>query len=509
MTNNKKQKKQKTRQRTLTSEITDSGPGSLRSVTDPPPISRSSSGTAAAPDNMGAQQNSGNRRGSPENGSHGRTASSPLPALTTSDRDEGATHSHRPSPPLGPSKNLSQNSRDSRGSGPNPNASARPTLEEVTDEDDQRPSGVRSTRSTNNLMSTGNRDGNQYHPDEIALKLAVVPPTPHHGPSERQMSSERGHRLPGSSPMPSSSPYPQGTQVYEPKASDSLRESDRRARRAEKQRHNHADSIESAELHLAVRNSLADIQDNDASDASSPHQLWNDRNLNAATAALARERLLHESTEVFQRCRAAWARSEQRLREFRVEDDRLMAEELYITQLRESQDRELAEEINLRQQTSARERAEFESRQRTVENYISQERERSRKPRADNSKVDSRWSETRPLLAPGRDLSEEREKAAHRHTHTFADRVILQRIRYADLAAGQSSRIQDQGIDWDEKGTPYEKGPALSRGSLVGFGGVVAIGGVRTNITEPDIDASAEHAGVDQAVRIGVATHAC
>ncbi|KAJ6507674.1 hypothetical protein DFH09DRAFT_1101060, partial [Mycena vulgaris] len=473
MTSGKKNKKQKTRQRTRTSEIADGEPESQRSVTDPPPpLSLSLSGPTATTDNAVDRGNHGDHRRSPELGSDRRTASSPLPVLTTSDHDEDEARVRRPSQPSGPAEKSSHISRDTISSAPNRRGSQRATLEEVSDEDDRRQLGPTRTSSARNDKRTDSRESDHA---EVAIKLAVVPPTPTHGPRTvpEYTPSDRYNRLPGSSPVLSSSPYPSGIHQEEEVGSDIPSDSDRRARRAEKQRRNRADSIESAELHIAATRSLDQRRVNEESDASHHPNIWNDRNIKAANEALARDRSLHESTEVFQRRRAAWARSEQRLREFRVEDDRIIAEELYVDQLRESQDRELAEQLHRDQQNVERERKEFDTRRRIMDEYIERERAQLGKPRTaaipEVRREGSRLT-TRPLLAPGRDPSEERPEGNNRATHTFNDRVILQRFRCADLAAGQLSRILDQGIDWDDDGKPYEKGPAPSRVSSVGFG---------------------------------------
>ncbi|KAJ6569808.1 hypothetical protein DFH09DRAFT_1080532 [Mycena vulgaris] len=468
MPTGKKNKKSK-RQRTRTGEFTDGDPGSHRSVDQPPPLSLSLSGPSPAPDNTGARHDRGDRRESPDVGSNGRTASSPLLALTLSDRDASTVRVHRPPQPTGPNEKSSQDSRDSNASAPNHHKPQRATVEDASDEDDRRQRGPRTTGSTHNDRRSESRNP---EPDDIAINLAVVPPTPNHGPRSTSVNtaSDRSHRLTGSSPVLSSSPYPLGSVTEEPE--NHLRESERRARREGKQRRSRADSIESAELHLAATRSLVDQQGREDTDASHHSTRWNDRNINAAHAALAREQSIHESTETFQRRRAAWARSEKRLRDFRVEEDHIVAEELYMAQLRESQDRDLAERLQNGQDKSMNVSMD-EPRQES--RYTASEKGRSSTIPAsavsdEINRMDRRRRDVRPLLAPGRDPSEERGEEMERRTHTFHNRVILQRFRYSDLAAGHTSCIPDQGIDWDESGPPFEKGLAPSRGSSVGFG---------------------------------------
>ncbi|KAJ6532153.1 hypothetical protein DFH09DRAFT_1092988 [Mycena vulgaris] len=402
MPTGKKDKKPKHHQRTRTGEFTDGDPGSHRSVDQPPPLSLSLSGQSPAPDNT----------------------SSPLSALTLSDRDASTVRVHRSPQHLGPNENSSQNARDPNSSAPSHHKSQRATVEEASDEDDRRQRGPRRTSSVHYSRHSESRHS---EPEEVAIKLAVVAPTPTHGPRPASIHTA-SDRLPGSSPILSSSPYPLVNLIEEP--DDSLRESEHRDQRNEKQRRNRADSVESAELHLAATCSLAAQRGHEESDTSHHSTRWNDRNLNAATDNLAREQVLHDSPEVFQRHRVAWARSEQQLRNFRVEEDRIVAEELYTEQLRESHDRELAEQIQRSQRKSVDGLAEST---RVAERYRASEKEH-------NS-----TNPTRSTLDRGRDQSKERGEGATRQ------------------------RIPDQGIDWDESGTPFEKGPAPSRGISVGL----------------------------------------
>ncbi|KAJ6591803.1 hypothetical protein DFH09DRAFT_1073662 [Mycena vulgaris] len=438
MPTGKKNKKSK-RQWTCTGEFTDGDPGSHRSVDQPPPLSLSLSGPSPAPDNTGARHDHGDWRESPDVGSNGRTSSSPLPALMLSDRNVSTARVHRPLQPTGPDEKSSQDSRDSNASALNHHKPQRAMVEDASDEDDRRQRGPRTTGSTHNDRRSESRNP---EPDDITINLAVVPPTPNHGPRSTSVNtaSDRSHRLTGSSPVLSSSPYPLGSVTEEPE--NHLRESEWRARREGKQRRSRADSIESAELHLAATRSL--------------------------------------------RRRAAWAPSEKRLRDFRVEEDRIVAEELYMAQLRESQDRDLAERLQNGQDKSMNVSMD-EPRQES--RYTASEKGRSSTIPAsvvpdEINRMDHRRRDVRPLLAPGRDPLEERSEEMERRTHTFHDRVILQRFRYSDLAAGHTSRIPDQGIDWDESGTPFEKGPAPSQGSSVGFGGKREVASVLTNEAE-------------------------
>ncbi|KAJ6486301.1 hypothetical protein DFH09DRAFT_1457233 [Mycena vulgaris] len=468
MTNNKK-KKTKTRQRTRANESAGEYSRSLRSGADPLlTLSLSAAGSSAAPDNPGVRHDNGDSLRSPAIGSNRQRPSSPLPALTSSDRDE-VVNDIGPTIPTSKSASNAEHGRfrhsraGTHTSDPTRLMSQRATIKSASDEDDHRRPDSNENGSTRRSQDRREHDSDS---SSVALRLSVVPPMPSHEP-----------HLPGSSPIPSSSPYPMGNPSADNDDSDSLRNSERLARRA--------DSIESAELHIAATRSLQELMPSDGNSDERPNE-WDDRNIKAAFAALARERSLHESSEEFQRRHTALTRNEKRLIALRTEEDRATAEALYEEQLREAADRDLAQEMEKERLDLERARREFERRREVMNNYITQQADRKRAANArgpdhpPNIRGGSRTSQ-RPLLAPGRDESEERRTDPPRFTHTFKDRVILQRLRCADLAAGHNSGIQDQGIDWDDSGTPYEKGVAPSRGSSVGFGG-------KPNSRKVDID---------------------
>ncbi|KAJ7917840.1 hypothetical protein B0H13DRAFT_2657641 [Mycena leptocephala] len=119
----------------------------------------------------------------------------------------------------------------------------------------------------------------------------------------------------------------------------------RAERRAEKKRRNRAESIESAELQEAVRRSLEDNGRSTEDRAAHRAKAWEDANLRAAYAALARERHTDENSEEFRRRQAALRRNENELRELRISDDGEFAAEVQAQIAQMEADRELAEAI--------------------------------------------------------------------------------------------------------------------------------------------------------------------
>ncbi|KAJ7444026.1 hypothetical protein FB451DRAFT_1413388 [Mycena latifolia] len=211
-------------------------------------------------------------------------------------------------------------------------AQEKATVEEVSDEEDQRASrrshsqsvaGSRRSRGTNNLPH------------------AVVPPTP-----ARSHVSSRSHRSASvqSLGLPSSSPYPIGTEDQTDALS--ITNTERFRRREGKQRRNRAESIESDELRQATALSIAEMQRAMGGGAEGRPNAWDDQNVKAAMASLARERGENESSEEFQRRRAVWARNEAQLRDLRIADDRVVAAALLQKDANELADREFAMRID-------------------------------------------------------------------------------------------------------------------------------------------------------------------
>ncbi|KAJ7697431.1 hypothetical protein B0H17DRAFT_1130406 [Mycena rosella] len=276
---------------------------------------------------------------------------------------------------------------------------------------------------------------------------------------------------------------------------ESLSANTRQVRRMQKQRHNRADSIESAELHEAAARSLKDHKrlshPETASDNSRRPNIWDDANLRAAAEALARERGEDEMSVEFNNRKAALARSENRLRDIHVNEDHEYAKEVAAAAIAEEEDRVYAqcvyceqrnaaarlriEELNARSRL-AREQADasrlkLEARQRRQLSASSDQNSqstpitptRSETPRASESPVSRSNAVT--------NIGEVTPPRSERSTHEFYDRVVLQRYRSAALANDGECSIPDQEIAWDKHGKPYECAPAPSRGSSIGTRG--------------------------------------
>ncbi|KAJ7113962.1 hypothetical protein C8R44DRAFT_740834 [Mycena epipterygia] len=161
------------------------------------------------------------------------------------------------------------------------------------------------------------------------------------------------HDAPPSVNILSSSPYPE---------SEKLSPSEHVERRNGKQRRNRANSIESFELKEAVRVSLEEQRQNDDVD---PRVTW-DANIEAACEALARQRGENESLDTFKRRHEALLRSEHHLRDVHVDEDGVLAQEMY--------ERELEERATECEETEAAEkRREMEKRKEIIVQYLERE----------------------------------------------------------------------------------------------------------------------------------------
>ncbi|KAJ7491649.1 hypothetical protein B0H11DRAFT_2399077 [Mycena galericulata] len=228
-----------------------------------------------------------------------------------------------------------------------------------------------------------------------------------------------------------------------------------------------------------------------------------DANLRAARDAIARERSMRENSEEYKRRREAHERAERQLREYRVEDDRAVAEQLFsrdvaamddykfalqlqrdlrdrdtathkISKARAEVEEQEAKAIAL-EEAARRQRAATDLRKLALAKQI--EKEESLRQKVDatrpNPSAPSKASEK-----PVKELSktpalnaQPASSTGERVTHQFRDRVILQRYRIQDLMSSGTSNIPDQGIDWNEEGKPIEVATAPSRGSSVGTRG--------------------------------------
>ncbi|KAJ6589859.1 hypothetical protein DFH09DRAFT_1074365 [Mycena vulgaris] len=347
----------------------------------------------------------------------------------------------------------------------NPSNGRKATIEEVSDEGSTR-IATQSQRSVQSALREGNRES-----------------------VERQNA------------QPSSSPYPVSnvSQVYgghnggDSETPSSMTDARRAERRQEKQRRNHADSIESAELRLAAAQSMAEVQPlADNEERPRPNQ-WDAQALRTAYAALNRERELHDNSEEFKQRRAAWERMERNLKGMRVEEDHELAVDMAVQDALEAADRAYAEELNREERPAHREslsndmereeaeasaleglaaakRAAIQTRRHSQargsaeSGYQNKDDDHSRHTRAtSNAKAG------KPLPAPTNIHNRQKDSTTSaRSAHEWYDRIVLQRYRLAELKNGGSSRIKDQGIDWDKEGQSFEVRAPPSRGSSIG-----------------------------------------
>ncbi|KAJ7134199.1 hypothetical protein C8R44DRAFT_729686 [Mycena epipterygia] len=282
----------------------------------------------------------------------------------------------------------------------------------------------------------------------------------------------------------SSSPYPE---------SEKLSPSERVEHRKEKQRRNHTDSIESFKLKKAVRVSPEEHCQADDIDL---RVTW-DANIEAVCEALARQRGENEN------------------------EDGVLAQEMYERELEEAANLAYAEQIDceerdnerhqsanflMAQRATEREEAEAaelerraaEKRHETekckeiivqyLERKVSRTRDKSaeiEQKRVAHSRVSSRAGSVsgdvlvgspiadpvpivitpvRPMKNKTKVLVNTPAHAKH-CTHTWYDRIVLQRIWQSNMKAMRTSGIPDMKVSWDTQGVAFETGPAPSRGS--------------------------------------------
>ncbi|KAJ7084098.1 hypothetical protein C8R44DRAFT_753218 [Mycena epipterygia] len=235
---------------------------------------------------------------------------------------------------------------------------------------------------------------------------------------------------------------------------------------------------------------------------------WDESTRKAAEDAISREREMFANPELYRQRRESYLAQERRMREIRVLDDHRFAADLLAQEIEAEHDHLLAkklaqEEQQLRElalsvQRSAKAAADQEARTRKLEDAARLQRESSERTkrvlaaeqlreREAASAIAAVQAQRRATTAGGRTPSRisvassvHKESANNadpvvsgttRVTHTFRDRVILQRMRLQDLMKAGKSATLDQGISWDKDGNPFEVGPAPSRGSSVGTRG--------------------------------------
>ncbi|KAJ7123772.1 hypothetical protein C8R44DRAFT_735398 [Mycena epipterygia] len=249
--------------------------------------------------------------------------------------------------------------------------------------------------------------------------------------------------------------------------------------------------------------SESDVSKND--EPVRPNQ-WDDNNWRVAEAAIAREREMFSDPVLYQQRHANFLANEARLQNLRVDDDRLFAEQLLAQDVAVVDDHALAQQIAREEEdlrtlsceilTSTLEVEQQEARTRALLEAARLQRETSERSRRElaakqvieklatsamvelQNRTASRSASVRPDIVPGASATpapitgeSHPERSVEQITHTFRDRVILQRMRLQDLMTTGKSSTVDQGISWDKEGKPYELGPAPSRGSSVGTRG--------------------------------------
>ncbi|KAJ7675556.1 hypothetical protein B0H17DRAFT_1140180 [Mycena rosella] len=194
--------------------------------------------------------------------------------------------------------------------------------------------------------------------------------------------------------------------------------------------------------------------------SANTHQSQGPRaNLRATAEALARERGEDETSVEFNKCKAALARSENRLRDIRVNEDHEYAQEVAAAAIAEEEDR--ADASRLKLEARQRRQLSASSDQNSQSTPITPTR--SETPCASESPVSCSNAVT--------NIGEVTPPRSERSTHKFYDRVVLQRYRSAALANDGECSIPDQGIAWDKHGKLYECAPAPSCGSSIGTRG--------------------------------------
>ncbi|KAK7059554.1 hypothetical protein R3P38DRAFT_3522780 [Favolaschia claudopus] len=202
------------------------------------------------------------------------------------------------------------------------------------------------------------------------------------------------------------------------------------------------------------------------------------RRMNAEAAA--RERAIHDDSSEARRRRADRVAGLERLRQLRIQQDEEYAREMERLWASED-DREFAESIQRQQYEeetqsvlrSQRDAAEEEEKARVAAEAAAAAQEIAHAAleaaRERCLKVDAQAQRVKAEFKP-EPVSREEDDA--RKPHALKDRVILQRLREAELKQFGLTRYLDQGIGWDEAGAPIEIGPAPNKRNSIDFGEV-------------------------------------
>ncbi|KAJ7104595.1 hypothetical protein C8R44DRAFT_746285 [Mycena epipterygia] len=364
--------------------------------------------------------------------------------------------------------------------GPDPQRKGRnSTIEEIVDEDDRRhPQETGSPlHSILNRQVAPTAPPTRLHERQGGVASAISPNVPMQNderpvnvplpPSSATTSTRSAERV--NSPDPMSS-------ILKGYVAEDAPTSERNKRKNEKQR----DEGPMESGGESESSASSDASNND--DPVHPNQ-WDEANRHTAAAAMAREHDIFTNPVLYQQRRVIFLENEARMRELRMEDDRAFVEQILAQDSAEVDDHAFAqriareeEDLRILSQEIMATTIEVEQQEARIKHELADKQAREKLATAAMAQLHkhagSRTSSVRDALGskPGSERVHTLEELSpevvpERITHTFRDRVILQRMRLQDLMKTGRSSTADQGISWDEVGS------APSRGSSVGTKG--------------------------------------
>ncbi|KAJ7197314.1 hypothetical protein C8J57DRAFT_1262844 [Mycena rebaudengoi] len=275
------------------------------------------------------------------------------------------------------------------------------------------------------------------------------------------------------------SPYPT-LDVIQDYESDDMSDTTRAQRKASKRRHTPTSVSSDKSRDKSGRSGKSVVASHDdgckGGDEVDPLEGWNETTKRLAALAVEQDRLSRSRTEDGQRSRETLQRNLCRLLELRCGEDRALAEELLLRDLQELEDRRLAEQLEVQSDNLDQSRRMATEQQRKIaaaelqlqldrekaERYDAVVREQERKA---SHSVTSKHDKAPRLIGTPKD--DDQHASGSRVKLDFADRIILQRYRIADMLKTGGSNVPDQGIQWGADGKPYETRPAWSRDASV------------------------------------------
>ncbi|KAJ7226264.1 hypothetical protein B0H12DRAFT_1077821 [Mycena haematopus] len=271
-----------------------------------------------------------------------------------------------------------------------------------------------------------------------------------------------------------------------PPSQDSLDSSKRAQRRKEKRPASRASTVQNVLLPSShdVLSSNGDIE---ILSLHAPAV----RRMNAE--AIARDRALLDNTSDARRRRQRAQTELRELKDRRVDEDGDFASNLAARFAAEDADHEYAKGVQQQQfgddtqmlleaqrevaEQEEEARAAAESARALLKTAEDQQSESKRRRKALAAQIAAEKERIRSLIEKAQGTTESpvinnksKESTAPPYAAmpTFKDRVVIQRLREADIKRKGSSRYPEQGIMWDSTGKPVEVGPAPIRGSSVG-----------------------------------------